>query len=77
LPINPPNATAEEADNDLAVGCIIDAISHSGVWKDSVIFAEEDDAQDGVDHVDGHRSPGYVVSPYVTQQVNADGTGAG
>ena len=73
----PPNATAEQADNDLAVGRVVDIISHSSVWKDSAIFIEEDDAQDGVDHVDGHRSPGYVISPYVTQQVNADGTGAG
>ena len=73
----PPNATAEEADNDLAIGRIIDYISHSSVWKDSAIFIEEDDAQNGVDHVDGHRSPGYVVSPYVKQQVNSDGTGAG
>ncbi len=73
----PPNATAEEADNDLAVGRIVDIISHSDVWKDSAIFIEEDDAQNGVDHVDGHRSPGYVISPYVTQKVNSDGTGAG
>jgi YVTN family beta-propeller protein len=73
----PPNATAEEADNDLAVGRIIDYISHSSVWKDSAIFIEEDDAQYGVDHVDGHRSPGYIVSPYVHQNVNSDGTGAG
>jgi YVTN family beta-propeller protein len=73
----PPNATAEEADNDLAIGRIVDYISHSSVWKDSAIFIEEDDAQNGVDHVDGHRSPGYVISPYVKQQVNADGTGAG
>jgi DNA-binding beta-propeller fold protein YncE len=73
----PPNATAEEADNDLAVGRVIDIISHSSVWKDSAIFIEEDDAQNGVDHVDGHRSPGYIVSPYVKQQVNSDGTGAG
>jgi YVTN family beta-propeller protein len=73
----PPNAIAEEADNDLAVGRVVDIISHSSVWKDSAIFVEEDDAQDGVDHVDGHRSPGYVISPYVTQQVNSDGTGAG
>jgi DNA-binding beta-propeller fold protein YncE len=63
----PPGVAAEQADNDLAVGRIIDAISHSPVWKDSVIFVTEDDAQDGVDHVDGHRSPGYVVSPYVIQ----------
>src|SRR5262249_30046295 len=52
-------------------------ISHSPVWKDSVIFVEEDDAQNGVDHVDGHRSPGYVISPFVNQQVHSDGTGVG
>jgi YVTN family beta-propeller protein len=68
---------AQQADNDLAVGRFVDAISHSNIWSSSVIFVEEDDAQDGVDHVDGHRSPGYVISPYIKQQVNADGTGAG
>jgi YVTN family beta-propeller protein len=73
----PPTATAMQADNDLALGRFVDAISHSPVWKDSVIFVEEDDAQNGVDHVDGHRSPGYVISPYVNQQVNSDGSGAG
>jgi YVTN family beta-propeller protein len=73
----PPNATAMQADNDLALGRFVDAISHSSIWEDSAIFVEEDDAQTGVDHVDGHRSPGYVISPYVTQKVNPDGTGAG
>jgi YVTN family beta-propeller protein len=73
----PPNAAAMQADNDLALGRFVDAISHSAVWKDSAIFVEEDDAQTGVDHVDGHRSPGYIFSPYVVQQVNSDGTGAG
>ncbi|HUN60400.1 MAG TPA: alkaline phosphatase family protein [Candidatus Sulfotelmatobacter sp.] len=73
----PPNATAEQADNDLAVGRVIDIISHSPVWSTSAIFIEEDDAQNGVDHVDGHRSPGYVISPFVLQKVNKDGTGAG
>ena len=73
----PPSAQAMQADNDLALGRFVDAISHSAIWKDSSIFVEEDDAQDGVDHVDGHRSPGYVLSPYVKQQVNSDGTGAG
>jgi YVTN family beta-propeller protein len=73
----PPNATAMQADNDLALGRFVDAISHSAAWKDSAIFVEEDDAQTGVDHVDGHRSPGYVISPWVTQKVNSDGTGAG
>jgi YVTN family beta-propeller protein len=63
----PPTPIAEQADNDLAVGRIIDYISHSNVWSTSAIFMEEDDAQNGVDHVDGHRSPGYIVSPYVVQ----------
>ena len=63
----PPTVDAEQADNDLAVGRIIDSISHSAVWSTSAIFIEEDDAQNGVDHVDGHRSPGYIVSPYAVQ----------
>jgi len=63
----PPIPDAEQADNDLAVGRIIDYISHSSVWPTSAIFIEEDDAQNGVDHIDGHRSPGYIVSPYVQQ----------
>jgi YVTN family beta-propeller protein len=63
----PPTAQAMQADNDLALGRFVDIISHSSVWKDSAIFIEEDDAQNGVDHVDGHRSPGYVISPYVRQ----------
>ncbi|MBO0802484.1 MAG: hypothetical protein J2P25_05350 [Nocardiopsaceae bacterium] len=55
---------AEVADNDLALGRIIDTISHSKYWKDSAIFVEEDDSQNGVDHVDGHRNIGMVISPY-------------
>jgi YVTN family beta-propeller protein len=70
----PPVPTAEEADNDLAVGRIIDYISHSNVWSNSAIFVEEDDAQNGVDHVDGHRSPGYIVSPYAVQDGTTDHT---
>jgi hypothetical protein len=70
----PPNVHAEQADNDLAVGRIIDLISHSSVWKTSAIFIEEDDAQNGVDHVDGHRSPGYIVSPYAIQTGMVDHT---
>ena len=74
----PPTSPAMQADNDLALGRFVDAISHSSIWSSSAIFVEEDDAQDGVDHVDGHRSPGYVISPYVTQQVNKkDGSGTG
>src|SRR5580700_3701047 len=70
----PPVPIAEEADNDLAVGRIIDYISHSNIWSSSAIFIEEDDAQNGVDHVDGHRSPGYVVSPYTVQGGPTDHT---
>jgi YVTN family beta-propeller protein len=70
----PPTPDAEQADNDLAIGRIIDYISHSNVWSTSAIFIEEDDAQNGVDHVDGHRSPGYVVSPYVVQNGPTDHT---
>jgi YVTN family beta-propeller protein len=63
----PPNAAAMQADNDLALGRFVEAISHSSIWSSSAIFVTEDDAQTGVDHVDGHRSPGYVISPYVIQ----------
>jgi len=70
----PPTPDAEQADNDLAVGRIIDYISHSPVWSSSAIFIEEDDAQNGVDHVDGHRSPGYIVSPYTVQGGPTDHT---
>jgi len=46
-----------QADNDLALGRFVDIISRSPVWCSSAIFVEEDDSQDGVSHVDGHRSP--------------------
>jgi hypothetical protein len=52
------------ADNDLALGNIVEKISHSSIWKDSAIFVIEDDAQSGVDHVDAHRSPVLVIGPY-------------
>jgi hypothetical protein len=52
-----PNPVAQVADNDLAVGRIIDTISHSKFWKSSAVFVVEDDSQNGVDHVDGHRAP--------------------
>jgi YVTN family beta-propeller protein len=70
----PPTAQAMQADNDLALGRFVDAISHSPIWKDSAIFVEEDDAQTGVDHVDGHRSPGYIISPYIQQGGITDST---
>ena len=53
-----------QADNDLALGRLVDAISHSKIWAQSAIFVEEDDSQSGVDHVDGHRQPVFVISPY-------------
>ena len=56
----PPTAQAMQADNDLALGRFVDAISHSSIWDSSAIFVEEDDAQDGVDHVDGHRSLAHL-----------------
>ncbi len=70
-----PTGPAMQADNDLALGRFVDIISHSAVWSSSAIFVEEDDAQNGVDHVDGHRSPGYVISPYAVQYAKgADST---
>ena len=58
LPIN------YQADNDLALGRMVEAISKTKTWSSTAIFVEEDDSQDGVDHVDGHRQPVYIVSPY-------------
>jgi len=58
-----PRAMA--ADNDYAVGEIVDAVSHSPYWKDTAIFIVEDDPQSGADHVDSHRSTCYVISPWV------------
>ncbi|MFL5779989.1 MAG: bifunctional YncE family protein/alkaline phosphatase family protein, partial [Thermoleophilaceae bacterium] len=52
------------ADNDLALGQLVDTISHSSIWKSSAIFVVEDDSQDGADHVDAHRIPAAVISPY-------------
>jgi len=60
-----PTPTAMIAENDLALGRLVEAISRSRYWKDSAIFVLEDDAQNGPDHVDAHRSPAFVVSPYV------------
>ena len=70
----PPANQAMQADNDLALGRFVDYISHSSVWSSSAIFVTEDDAQTGVDHVDGHRSPGYIISPYVNQSGLTDST---
>ncbi len=59
-----PDPVAQAADNDLAFGRIVETISHSRVWKESAIFGVEDDTQNGVNHVDGHRGPAFVISPY-------------
>jgi hypothetical protein len=64
---NLPTPRAMNADNDLALGKMVDSISHSPYWKDSAIFVTEDDSQAGVDHVDGHRTTGYVISPWTKQ----------
>jgi DNA-binding beta-propeller fold protein YncE len=55
------------ADNDYALGLIVDKVAHSPFKKNTLIFVVEDDAQDGPDHVDAHRSIAYVVGPYVKQ----------
>ncbi|WP_026423259.1 bifunctional YncE family protein/alkaline phosphatase family protein [Actinokineospora inagensis] len=65
----PPNSAAQVADNDLATGKIVDTISHSPYWKDSAIFVVEDDSQAGLDHVDGHRAPIQVISPWAQHGV--------
>jgi YVTN family beta-propeller protein len=62
--------TAYVAENDLAVGRMVDKLSHSRYWADTVIFIVEDDAQNGPDHVDAQRMPAYVVSPYAAGGVH-------
>jgi YVTN family beta-propeller protein len=59
-----PKPEAQVADNDLAFGQIVEAISHSHFWSNTCIFAIEDDPQDGWDHVSGYRTTAYVISPY-------------
>ena len=63
-----PTPFAHCADNDLAVGMFVDYLSKSPVWKQSVVFVLEDDAQDGPDHVDAHRSPAYVAGGYIKRR---------
>jgi len=62
---NAPTPSACLADNDLALGRLVEAVSHSKFWPQTAIFVLEDDAQNGPDHVDAHRSPAFIVSPYV------------
>ena len=56
---------AMAANNDFAVGQIVDRVTHSRYWPETAIFIIEDDAQDGPDHVDARRTTGYVISPYI------------
>ncbi len=67
-----PTPKASIADNDLAIGRAVEAISHSAFWEDTAFFILEDDAQDGGDHVDAHRSTALVISKYAPRK--ADGT---
>jgi YVTN family beta-propeller protein len=68
-----PTPKAMVADNDYALGKLVDTVSHSKDWKSTAIFVVEDDAQDGPDHVDAHRTVAQVISPY-TQTGNVDST---
>lgn len=63
--IGKPTPFALVADNDLAVGMLVDHLSKSPIWNESVVFILEDDAQNGPDHVDAHRSPAYIAGGFV------------
>ncbi|MBS1703177.1 MAG: hypothetical protein JST12_16055 [Armatimonadetes bacterium] len=60
-----PTPQSLVADNDYAVGKLVEAVSHSPFWKETAICVLEDDAQAGIDHIDAHRSTAYVISPYI------------
>jgi len=63
-----PTPGAQIADNDLALGMVVEAISHSKFWPETCLFAIEDDPQSGWDHVSGYRTTCYVVSPYTKRR---------
>jgi hypothetical protein len=67
LSLNKPTPFAHVADNDLAVGMFLDYLSHSKAWATSLVVIVEDDAQNGPDHVDAHRSTAYLAGGYVKQ----------
>ncbi len=71
--VGKPTPTAQVADNDLALGLLVEAVSNSKFWKDTAIFVLEDDTQNGPDHVDAHRCPALVISPY-TKHAHVDST---
>jgi hypothetical protein len=68
-----PTPMAMVADNDLALGMVVEAVSKSKFWKETAIFVIEDDAQNGPDHVDAHRAVALVISPY-TKRKHVDST---
>lgn len=69
-PVNGLNTPQlQMADNDYAVGLLVEAISKNPQWKETAIFIVEDDSQNGPDHVDSHRSIGYIISPYAKRRV--------
>lgn len=67
LSLNKPTPFAHVADNDLAVGMFVDYLSHSRIWNESLVIVVEDDAQNGPDHVDAHRSVALIAGGYVKQ----------
>jgi len=71
-----PKPAASVADNDLAIGRVVDAVSHSSYWDDTAFLILEDDAQNGPDHVDSHRSLALVISKYAPQEAHGDGAAA-
>ena len=66
--VGKPTPSAMVADNDLALGRFVEAVSRSKFWKETAIFVIEDDTQNGPDHVDAHRSPALVISPYTKRK---------
>lgn len=70
---NKPTPKEYVADNDLALGMLVDSVSHSKYWANTAIFVTEDDAQNGPDHVDAHRTTSMLISPY-TQTGKVDST---
>jgi hypothetical protein len=71
--VGAPTVTAMVADNDLALGMVVEAVSRSKFWKEMAVFIIEDDTQNGADHVDAHRCPALVASPY-TKRKHVDST---
>ncbi|MCD6354193.1 MAG: bifunctional YncE family protein/alkaline phosphatase family protein [Prolixibacteraceae bacterium] len=67
LKVGRPTPKAHAADNDLAVGMFVDYLSHSPIWNESVVIILEDDAQNGPDHVDAHRTTAYIAGGFVKQ----------